>query len=270
MMIRKIKLIFIVLVSVFLVIFASFFLIGYFFPKKAGLLVISNPKAEVFVDGNLVGETPYDVALDPKEVSVRILPFDSKLVPYETKLKLVSGVKTVLQRDLAENDSKSSGIVISFERVVGKKPIVLVASEPDGAQVFLDDNLIGVTPIELDSVETGEHKLSVSYPDHLAKEVNIRTYPGHKLTAFLKLAPVLDDSISEKMSLNFKIRIFQVGKEGFGVREGPDLFSRKVGVIKEGEEYIVLEESEDHEWFKISKEGGEWGWIPSKYAQRVD
>lgn len=193
-MIKKIKLMFIVLLSFFLTVIILFLLIGYFFPPKAGLLVISTPKADVFIDGKRMGETPYDTVLTPKEVLVKISPLDSHFTSYETRVKLTARVKTILQRDLAEGSGRSSGILVSFEKIVDKKPLVSVISDPDGAQVILDGQVRGFTPLEVGFVEAGEYKLSLSLADYLTKEVNIRTYPGYKLTALFELSPVSSET----------------------------------------------------------------------------
>jgi hypothetical protein len=269
-MIEKIKLIFTILISVFLTIIIVFFLIGYFFPPKAGLLVVSNPKADVFIDGVKVGETPYDAALKPKEVLIKIAPLDPRLTSYETRVRLVAKVKTVLQRDLAESDEKSSGILVSFEKAVGKNPVISVISDPDKAQVKLDDQVRGFTPLELGSIDSGEHKLSLSLFDFMTKEVNIRTYPGYKLTAFFKLAPAPPQEQTVQKSLNFKVQIVKVGKDGLNVREKPDLSSSEVGQVKEDEEYSVLEETENKEWYRIGKEDVNLGWIPSQYTKKIE
>lgn len=271
-MIKKIKLIFTILISVFLTIIIAFFLIGYFFPPKAGLLVVSNPKADVFIDGVKVGETPYEAALKPKEVLVKISPLDPRLVPYETKVRLTAKVKTILQRDLSESEEKSGGILVSFERVVGKNPVVSVISDPDKAQVTLDDQVRGFTPLELGSIEAGEHKLSLSLADYTSKEVNIRTYPGYKLTAFFKLNPVVAQTQERviQTGVGFKTRIINVGEDGLKIREKPDLSSSEVGLVRGEEEYDVVEETENKEWYKISLDGKDLGWIPSQYTKKVE
>lgn len=270
-MIGKIRLILTVLISIFLTIIIVFFLIGYFFPPKAGLLVVSNPKADVFIDGQKVGETPYDTALKPKEVLVKISPLDPRLAPYETKVKLVARVKTILQRDLADNEEKSSGILVSFEKTVGRKSVISVISDPDGAQVVIDGQVRGFTPLEIDSLEAGEHKLSLSLTDYLTKEVSIRAYLGYKLTAFFKLAPVLPkiQETNSQIWTNFKVQIVNTGKSGLKVREKPDLSSSETGLVKENEQYDVLEESENKEWYKIGRNNVALGWIPSQYTKKM-
>lgn len=266
---------FTILFSLLITIVIGFFLIGYFWPPKAGLLVISNPKAEVFIDGKKVGETPYDGILKPKEVVVKIVPFDSNISSYETKVKLTAKVKTILQRDLAGTEEKSSGIIISFERSIGESSAVSIISEPDNAQVIIDGQVRGFTPLQLSFLEPGEHNLYLSETDFVSKEINIRTYSGYNLTAFFKLAPVAlqQDSNLQHNVLDegraFRIKIKDNMGSGVEIREKPYFSSKQVGLAKNDEEYEVYEETENKEWYKIGKDNKIFGWISQKDAIKI-
>lgn len=273
-MLRKIKFILTVLVSFFLTVVIVFFLIGYFFPPKAGLLVMSSPKARVFINGEEVGQTPYETKLKPEEVLVKIVPFDGKLIAYETKIKLVARVKTILQRDLSEKEDSSGGMITSFEKTIGKNSVISVISEPDGAQVVIDGQVRGFTPLEINFFEPGEHKLSLSLADYDEKEVNVRTYPGYKLTAFFKLPSIFQKIKNDayKPDQNFKIEVYGIGEDTLKARENPDLSSNNLFLVKEGEQYDVLEKTDNEEWYKISKDENRSvsGWIPSRFAKKID
>ena len=95
----KLKIVGLALVLAVLILGVSFFVIGYLKPKSAGLLIETNPEAIVFINGEQVGRTKYDETMKPGEVTIKLVPdsFDKPLAPYETKLNLVSGIKTILR-----------------------------------------------------------------------------------------------------------------------------------------------------------------------------
>ncbi|BCX14475.1 MAG: hypothetical protein KatS3mg088_158 [Patescibacteria group bacterium] len=271
-MIDRFKLMIKILIAISLLFLISFFVVGYFWPPKAGLLVVSEPKADVFIDGLKVGETPYDQALKPKEVVVKIVPNDPRLVSYETKIKLIPKVKTILQRDLGETEEKSAGILVSFEKVAGKESIISVISDPDKSQVIIDGQVRGFTPFQSSSVKPGQHKISIIQPDFITKDINIRVYPGYKLTAFVKLAPITVREVEAQNSNDkifpFKIQISNVGRDYLKIREKPDLMTKEIGRIKEGDVCDVFEEDGNKEWYRITCQDKE-GWIPSSYAKAI-
>ena len=88
-----------------------FFLVGYFNRGNAGILVESTPGSNVYIAGEQLGRTPYEANLSPGEIVVKLIPdaADRALAPFETKVTLSPGIKTILRREFGETEEASAG-----------------------------------------------------------------------------------------------------------------------------------------------------------------
>src|SRR3989344_3635233 len=79
----------------------GFFARSHFGSAQAGILIQTNPQAAVFIDGEEVGSTPYQVQRKAGDVELRLVPSSAgtPLAPWETKLILTAGIETVVRRD---------------------------------------------------------------------------------------------------------------------------------------------------------------------------
>jgi serine/threonine protein kinase len=64
-----------------------------------------------------------------------------------------------------------------------------VASRPSGAQVFIDDNLIGTTPLLLSNVEAGSRQLRVELPGYKIWTTSVQIEPSARLRVSASLEP---------------------------------------------------------------------------------
>ena len=187
------------------ILLSSIFLSGCTLPfiggrKQAALQVTATPQAAVFLDGEHLGSTPYfDEKLKPGDYTLKLVPEGENNLPWEAKIKLVSGILTVVSRELGESIDSSSGYVLSLEEVPGKKNTSLVVvSEPDGAVVKVDGEPKGFAPIAVENISTGEHLLVVSSPGYVEKNIKAKTIEGYKLTATVQLAKEPEVETEEK------------------------------------------------------------------------
>jgi hypothetical protein len=90
----------------------------FFKPQVAGISIKSEPTATVLIDGIEVGKTPYEATRDPSEVQIKLIPesFSEPLLPYETKVDLVSGVKTAISYTFAQRLGQAAAEILSFEK----------------------------------------------------------------------------------------------------------------------------------------------------------
>ncbi|OGD62345.1 hypothetical protein A2160_03795 [Candidatus Beckwithbacteria bacterium RBG_13_42_9] len=179
----------------------SFLLTGCTIPflggnKQAALQVSSTPKATVFLDGEHVGATPYfDEKLKPGEHTLKLVPEDSQSISWETKIKLTSGILTVVSREMAATLDESSGYVLTLDPAVDKKNVGLaVVTVPDGAVVSLDSEPKGFSPLSLDGLAEGDHLLAISSPGYVEKSLKAKLVAGHKLTANVQLAKLPEEA----------------------------------------------------------------------------
>lgn len=250
------------------------FLIGYFKPKGAGIIIETKPVSVVFLNGDQVGRTPYEVTREPSEIVVKLVPesSDKAYVPFETKVNLSSGIKTVIRRDFGDSEETSAGEIISFEKVGGSEVSLAVISIPDAAQVSIDGQVRGFTPSRTSSLVAGEHQLAVSATNYLERTFTVRTISGYKLTAVVKLArtnepPEKDKTHEEPQTF---VEILPTGTGFLRVRATPSIVGIEVGQVKPGEKYPFLEEDEKTGWFKIEYDSGKQGWVSNQYSKKIE
>jgi len=156
-------------------------------PGKAALLIEASPEALVYIDGEQKGKTPLELELETKEVVLTLAPEGQTPPFYETKLKLAKGVKTIVRRKFEVGIEKSSGLIISFERKLSQEAQIAVVTSPDKAQVFIDNEFVGLAPLKL-STSQAEHSLKISQVGFVSQEFLVETISGYAVTAIIDLA----------------------------------------------------------------------------------
>jgi hypothetical protein len=276
----------------------------FFKPSDAGLKVDSTPASIVYLDGKEVGRTPYESEkLSTGEKTIKIVPEQTfgNLNSWEVKVKLVSGALAVVKKDFAEDESQSSGYIITMEPIVDKKTSsLLIVSIPDSAVVRLDGDSKGFTPVSLDKLSEGDKIITLTAPDFTDKTINAKLYKGFKTiinetlaqsiaaeTGELTPTPSLIASITPTPKVTGKITptpaakvtpttpatpyvIIKATETGWlRVRaEASSKTGQEIGRVLPGEKYSLLDEVTD--WYKISFGTNKEGWISAAYATKVE
>lgn len=274
---KRFKAIVVAVGGLVLVLGLLFFIIGLLKPKVAGIYIETSPVSTVYINGQEVGKTPYDETLEPGEVIVRLVPetFQTPLPPYETKVSLLAGVKTVITRDFGKDEDTSSGELISFERIGRGDTSMVIVTIPDSARLIIDGKERAYTPHKTSSVLPGVHRLTFSADGYQEKTVEVKTHEGYKLTAFVKLAkadeagptppPGVAGSRDEAIP---QVEILSTPTGFLRVRAEPSSLAEEVGRVQPGERYKLLEVDERTGWYKIEFEAGD-GWISNQYAKKL-
>lgn len=258
-----------------------FFGITFFLDRKTGkgaLQVTAVPRSKVYLDGKLVGETKFCTCeassmLSPGDYSLRLVPVEGNFRPFEEKVTINKGTLTAVDRIFAD-EGNSEGNIVSLFPLDNKKDIeVLIISLPDKANVFLDSNPVGVTPLLLKQVSKSDHDLRLTRDGYREKSIKIKTALGFKLSVlvFLGLNTDLSNSplassaaILSPAPAVSKVLILNTPTGFLRVRESASVSSSEIGKIKPGESYELIEEKEN--WFEIKLSDGKTGWISSSYA----
>lgn len=173
----------------------------FFFLKSGGkgaLQVTATPDSTVYLNGKQVGSTPLCKCegtnmLETGEYTLRLVPKDNNLLPYEEKIMINRALLTVVDRKFG-SQATSEGSIISLTELSDKtKTEILVLSLPEGAEVFLDNEPVGVTPLTLPDVTASKHELKLRKDGYREKSIPILTTAGYKLQATIYLG--IDDSI---------------------------------------------------------------------------
>jgi len=254
-----------------------FFLVGYFNRGNAGILVESTPGSNVYIAGEQVGRTPYEANLSPGEIVVKLIPdaADRALAPFETKVTLSPGIKTIIRREFGETEEASAGEIVSFEKVGDKEVSISVVSVPNSAQITIDGAVRGFAPYKTTSISPGEHSLVVSSQGYIDRTITVKAASGYRLTAVVKLKPSGESLPEEKVEgeeveKKIMVEILTTPTGFLRVREEASTLAKELTQVKPGERFPFLEEDTQDNWFKIEYEEGKEGWVTGQYTKKVE
>jgi hypothetical protein len=250
---------------------------GTFKPKEAGIVVDSNPVSLVFVNGEQVGRTPYQASRNPGEITVKLVPENnpSELTTFETKVTLVSGIQTVVKRDLGASDEVSSGEILSFEKTGGNQASLSMVSIPDSAKIFIDGNQRGFAPYKVSSISPGNHQLVFSAAGYSERSISLIALTGYQLTVVVKLARNGEAQASptpqpQTESSKVYVVVLDTPNGFLRVRSEPATTGTEIARVTTGTRYVVIEEDTKAGWTKIEYEDGKEGWVSSQYIKKVE
>lgn len=280
-MMKKLKLVSIIFGSILSLVVLGYFIFNYSKPGLAGIIINTNPVSSVYINGVFSGKTPFTGTNEALQINLKIVPdnSDSTLNPYETKINLVSGVKTVIEREFGQSEETSSGDVVSFEKYQGRLAGLVVISTPDNAEVWIDGAHLGITPYNFNSITTGKHKVTIKSQGYLEKTLNIKTAEGLRLTVFAKLAKDLgqEDLKASPSATPLAVKDFVIINDtptGFlRMRTEPDSKGEEIAELKPGKKYLHLDTDVATGWYKIQYQdpapglpSGIVGWVSNQYS----
>ncbi len=282
---KNLKAIFVIFITFAVVFSTGFFLIGYLKPKLGGIRISTNPASSVYIDGVFAGKTPYSGTNPAAQVNLKLVPDDSSqsLIPYETKVNLVPGIQTVVDREFGISEETSSGDVISFDRIGGSLAGLVVISSPDNAQVWIDGTSQGFSPYNFNSITTGPHRITVKAVGYKDRIMNIKTLSGLRLTVYAKLAKSEGDASAPTPSPTPRSgpkAYVLIGNTPTGflrMRTEPGVKGEEIAELKSGQKYLYLEKDSDSGWFQIQYQdpapglpNGIRGWVSGQYSKVID
>ena len=246
---------------------------------KGALQVTSVPKSKVYLDKKLIGTTPLcacDLAqmLSVGDYTVKLVALEGNFTPFEDKITINKKTLTVVDKTFADN-GESDGSVISLSSLSNKKDIeVLVISLPDKANVFLDSNPVGITPLLLKQVSESDHDIRLTRDGYKEKSIKIRTALGYRLNSliFLGISHLSDIPLASSEALLAptvtisRVLILNTPTGFLRVRESNSISSSEIAQVKPGESYELVSETED--WLEIKLNDGRKGWVSSSYATK--
>lgn len=292
------------------VIFLAF---QFFFLRSGGkgaLQVTATPDSEVYLNGKLIGSTPLCKCegtnmLETGEYTLRLVPKDNNLLPYEEKILINRALLTVVDRKFGSQATSEGSIITLTELSDKSKTEILVLSLPEGAEVLLDNESVGVTPLTLPDVTASKHELKLRKDGYREKSIPILTTAGYKLQATIYLG--IDDSIqisptptpiatasgtltpsprvsptvtpkvspspSPRTSLTptkaatsgKSVRILDTPNGFLRVRASNSTTSEEVTRVDSGE--VLSFVSENGGWYQVKLANGQTGWVSAQYAE---
>lgn len=276
-------------------------------PKQGELKVESQPTASVFLDDKHIGRTPIgktSYKINSGEYTLKITPDTGvvSLANFQEKIKISPNTLTYVDVTLSESELTTSSYVLWLEKMTGKKSELSVVTTPDGANVLLDDEPKGVSPMIISDVTPGDHTLSVVSRGFITRTIKIKLNAGYRLIASIKMSltpggstpqdviatasgtpadtkptskgsptasPKMTPTKSAAADPTKPYALIKDTPTGFlRVRADSATSAAELARVKPGEKYSIIEEKSD--WFKIQLEATKSGWISSQYAQKVE
>ncbi len=141
--------------------------------KLPGIVMISSEpnQAEVFINNQKVGVTPYtdEVIAGDHQLMLRKNLYDS----YSSAFKVVEG----------------QTVELPLIKMTPKYGYYAVQSVPEGARIFLDGKLVGISPIPRNTISSGAHQIKAEMEMYHPKEQEVIIKNGDDKNIAVNLTP---------------------------------------------------------------------------------
>jgi len=272
---RKIVL-FLILLLILTIVFLLAVLIVNRDSGKGALQVTSKPESQVFLDGKFVGKTPLCLCelsqlIQSGEYSIKLIPLGKKLKTVEQKITIYKGALTVVDKTFDENNSASSGSIITLSPAENERSTeLMIISFPGSAQVILDSNIVGQTPLLLKDVTPSDHEIKILKEGYREKIIKVKTIEGKRLEGNITLGIKVDAAgnrnTSSVLATSIRVVILETPTGFLRVREENSLNSAQIDTVTPGQKFELI--SEEGDWYEILLSGGKTGWISKTYARK--
>ncbi|MBI4079402.1 MAG: PEGA domain-containing protein [Candidatus Levybacteria bacterium] len=252
--------------------------------EKGALQVTAFPKSKVYINGELVGETPLcrceaKDMLSAGEYKVKIVPQEGGFAPFEEKVTIVRSVLTVLDRAFGQG-AESQGHTITLRPISdNKNPELFITSFPQGAEVLIDKNVSGKTPRLLENITESDHEVVLRRKGYKEKTIRIRTVPGYQLSiiaymgidtlaAFPIASVAAEATSSAKPTPVAQVEVLDTPTGYLNVRKNASTTSKKIGTVTPSDILELL--SEEEGWFHVKLPDGTEGFVSAQYAKKKE
>jgi hypothetical protein len=270
--------------------------------KQGELRIDSQPLSAVFLDNKNIGKTPYRDKIAAGDHVLKLIPdtTTTQLVNWEGKITVGQNLLTYVNANLSESELTTAIDIVWLEKITSKQSELSVTTSPDGATVLVDDVTRGVTPLSISDIVTGDHSVNVTSVGFLTRSLKVKTTPGYRLIANLKLAlsgaspapevtatgtpapsgkltpsPKLSPTkvaTSSASQMPDPVKPFIVIKDtptGFlRVRIEPSTSATEAGRVNPGEKYTIMDTKSG--WYQIKYDAKNSGWVSGQYTDKVE
>ncbi len=269
-------------------------------PKQGELRVDTNPTAAIFLDNKSLGRAPFRDKVSAGSYTMKLVPdsITSRLASWEGHIVVGPSLLTYVNADLNESELSSAVDILWLEKISSKQSELSVTTSPDGASVLVDDVTRGVTPISISDITPGDHTVTVTNVGFLTRTLKIRTTPGYRLIATMKLGLSAGGQIPEAsptptLAANATpasptggptpktatssaqpdpAKPFLTVKDtptGFlRVRMEPSTSATEAARVNPGDKFTILDTQSG--WYEIKYDGTNTGWVSGQYVEKVE
>lgn len=243
---------------------------------RGALQVTSVPNSQVFLNDKYVGNSPICLCELPQlikagDYNIKLIPTQSGFSAHQQKITIYPGVLTVADRTFDKQVAASSGTIITLSPNDSKSSSLLIISFPAKAEVILDSNLKGKTPLLLKDITPSDHEIKLLKDGYKEKTIKVKTISGKQLEATIALGIRSDFAASSakaspSASFNPKVTILETPTGYLRVRKEPSLSSTQIGTLNPGDQVDLLSEKDG--WYEVKLTEGKIGWISAEFAKK--
>ena len=156
-------------------------------------LTVNTPqgKAEVFLDGKKVGETPFsseNIASGDYDLEIKRISSESSFYQSITKqVHLEPKTRTFVEAEIGPGKLFSSAVVMYYRKNASNESSIYITSSPREAVVFIDDSSYGKAPVAEDALAPGKHTVKVERVGYESNEFVVIVREGYTLMAEIQL-----------------------------------------------------------------------------------
>lgn len=249
--------------------------------SNAEISITATPTANVFIDGAAVGKTPFQISRPAGDIVLKLKPeaSPSAVMSYETKIGLQAGLKTEVNWELGSSDDLSGGEVVTYEKISGNDSDISLVSTPDYAQVTVDGNIRGFSPVLNYVVAPDEHKITVSKIGYVNSNLIVTTHQGYKTVVVVKLIangepqPKADQPLAgtpTPVAKNIFVQILDTPSGFLRVRANGSTTAAEIGRVKPGDQLPFVSQNTAGDWYQVIYNGKNTGWVFSQFAKKLD
>lgn len=281
-------------------------------PKQGELQVESTPVASVFLDNKHIGRTPIGGSsspykLNPGEYTIKIVPDagTTQYASWQGQIKIGSDLRTYVSGTFTSSELSSSVSELWLEKISGKKSELSVTTTPDSATVMLDDDIKGLSPINIPDLTPGSHALTLTSSGFSTQREKIQLTAGYRVVAIFKLGlssgTVADASPSATITPSASssaavktsgtpspsvkptgVALLEPAKPYVIIKDTPTGYlnvrmaasktATKSAEVKPGAKYAYTEIATDSAgtvWYQIAYDATNTGWISGQYVDDI-
>jgi len=191
--------------------------------RMGGITIVTEPRsASVYIDGKLVGESPYE---------------DKNLTAGTYKVRVIKEGYEVSEKDMIVESGKQTEISVTLKEIKGE---LEVRSEPPESKVYIDGKEIGETPLTIPGMRSGRYLVRVLKEGYEPYEGRVEVVKDEKKTirVSLKQMPGQLEIRTDPPGAGVQINGKAVGISPYEAKNmAPG--SYRVSVVREG--YLIWE-----------------------------
>ena len=158
-------------------------------------------KAEVYLDGRKVGETPFSSEqLSPGDydLEIRRISNDSDFYqPIQKTIHCELGTRTFVEAEVGPSMQFSSLKLVYYRKSSSPEASLYISTTPSSTRALIDNTSFGDTPVTTNSITPGRHTVTIEKEGYEPEETTVIAREGFTLIVEMNLMTIPIDLIQQ-------------------------------------------------------------------------